>query len=152
MEIIFTIPGKPYGKKRPRFGGGRAYNPKENREYERLVAFSFKSAAIKARIPVFPPPFGRKPIGIQVTAYYPIPKSTRKRDAEKMLSGELTPTVKPDLDNVLKAVLDGLNGIAYQDDKQIVELKSTKRFTRGQGAIVVKVFEVKHEEAGMHDF
>lgn len=28
----------------------------------------------------------------------------------------------PDIDNLIKAILDGLNGIAWQDDKQVVKV------------------------------
>jgi Holliday junction resolvase RusA-like endonuclease len=43
-----------------------------------------------------------------------------------MLNNEILPMVKPDTDNIAKGVLDSLNGIAYQDDKQVVELKVNK--------------------------
>lgn len=34
--------------------------------------------------------------------------------------------MKPDADNIAKAVLDALNGVAYADDKQVVILESRK--------------------------
>jgi Holliday junction resolvase RusA-like endonuclease len=33
-----------------------------------------------------------------------------------------------DLDNVLKPLLDALNGIVYRDDRQVAHLEFTKRF------------------------
>lgn len=43
-------------------------------------------------------------------------------------------TTKPDIDNVLKAVLDALNGVAYKDDSQVVEVRVVKHDrTRKQG-------------------
>lgn len=60
-----------------------------------------------------------------ITAYYQMPKTSATK-ALKMVSGEIRPVVKPDLDNVAKIVLDSLNGIAYADDKQIVELRVKK--------------------------
>ena len=45
------------------------------------------------------------------------------------LGGEELPTKKPDLDNVLKAVLDGLNGIAFVDDSQVVAITVRKKYT-----------------------
>ena len=44
-----------------------------------------------------------------------------------MLSGELLPTKKPDIDNIVKAVLDALNEVAYRDDTQVVELQVRKQ-------------------------
>ena len=56
---------------------------------------------------------------VMIEAVFPIPKSwTRAKKAEAM-AGKLPPG-KPDIDNILKVVLDGLNGIAYEDDKQVV--------------------------------
>jgi Holliday junction resolvase RusA-like endonuclease len=40
----------------------------------------------------------------------------------------LYPKVKPDLDNVAKAVLDAINGIVYVDDAQVINLVATKRY------------------------
>ena len=37
-----------------------------------------------------------------------------------MLLGIIRPTIKPDVDNIAKVILDSLNGLAYKDDKQIV--------------------------------
>ena len=54
-----------------------------------------------------------------------------------MLAGEIRPATKPDLDNVIKAVLDGCNGVAYLDDKQIVELNATARYAETPGVRVV---------------
>ena len=49
------------------------------------------------------------PILICITACF------KKAKTNKMDS----PTLKPDADNIAKAVCDALNGIAYKDDKQI---------------------------------
>lgn len=38
------------------------------------------------------------------------------------------PTKKPDADNVSKIILDALNGLAYHDDSQVVELTVKKKF------------------------
>ena len=45
-----------------------------------------------------------------------------------MEAGQIQATIKPDLDNIAKAVLDGLNGLAFDDDKQVVSLKVSKRY------------------------
>lgn len=58
--------------------------------------------------------------------YVEIPQSKSKKQKEKMLTGEIKPVVKPDVDNVAKSILDALNGIIYLDDKQIIELDIKK--------------------------
>ena len=37
---------------------------------------------------------------------------------------------KPDIDNILKVVLDGLNGIAYEDDKQVTIVQCKKSYMK----------------------
>lgn len=54
-----------------------------------------------------------------------------------MISGALLPTKKPDLDNVAKIVCDALNGVAYKDDAQIVDLKVHKYFSETPEVVVV---------------
>ena len=62
-------------------------------------------------------------MSVTIKAYHPIPRSAPKYKREAMLSGELVPLTKPDADNVLKLVLDALNGLAYLDDKQVTRLR-----------------------------
>ena len=45
---------------------------------------------------------------------------------------EVPHTKKPDLDNLVKSVVDGLSGFIYADDKQIVEIHATKRYAKRQ--------------------
>ena len=50
---------------------------------------------------------------------------------------------KPDCDNVVKIVLDSLNKIAYDDDKQVVELTVLKRWTFGNERIEFEMEEIR---------
>ena len=75
------------------------------------------------------------PVKVTVVAYRPIPKSKPKKI-------EVMPfTSKPDVDNIGKAILDGLNGVAYRDDSQVTELRITKakRFRYGNEFCMVWV-------------
>ena len=54
-----------------------------------------------------------------------------------MLSGEQRPMKKPDLDNVVKAVLDGCNAVAFRDDALVVELTARKLYAEAAGVDVV---------------
>ena len=116
MEI-FTVMGNPVGKGRPRFGNGHAYTPERTRDYEELVAWEYKRQVNK---------FYDGAVAMLIYAYYPIPKSAK--DKAKMLSGEIRPQVRPDSDNCGKIIADSLNGIAYKDDSQIVELRVYKYY------------------------
>lgn len=60
------------------------------------------------------------PVLVGVRAYLPIPKSFSKKKRALALAGELRPTVKPDLDNLLKHLKDVCKGVFWQDDKQVI--------------------------------
>ena len=55
----------------------------------------------------------------------------------------LLPTVPPDLDKLIRAVLDALTGIAYQDDAQVVELLTSKKYGAEPG-VDISIFPVRH--------
>lgn len=87
------------------------------------------------------PPIEWLPVRIVITAYFKIPSSASKRDKLAMLEGDRRPTKKPDIDNIVKAALDGLNGKAFTDDAQVVELRAFK-FYSPQPRVEVMVEEV----------
>lgn len=47
---------------------------------------------------------------------------------ERMVIGQVVPTVKPDWDNVGKIVCDALNGIAWHDDAQVTQATVRKLY------------------------
>lgn len=116
-----TILGEPQGKGRPRFTKqGRAYTPKKTAEYEKYIADEYIRQCGES--------FGNKPIGVVIIGRCKVPKNAPKSVKEKMYAGQIYPTKKPDIDNIGKIILDALNGIAYDDDKQIVNYQSLKRY------------------------
>ena len=56
--------------------------------------------------------------------------------------GNLNPTKKPDADNIGKVVLDALNGIAYEDDKQVIELRVSKQYSEEREGLRITIGEV----------
>ena len=136
--IRFKIPGEPRGKQRPRVTrSGHAYTPKETVEYERLVKLCFISAANR----MGGPDGGRfrrtdRPVSIKISAYYGIPKSAAKARRAEMISNEILPLKKPDIDNVEKIIMDALNGMAYEDDKQVVQVAGEKKWSESPCVIV----------------
>ena len=138
-EIEFVVYGRPKGKGRPRFTmDGHAYTPQTTRMYEKEIRQAFREAGGTS--------FGTVPVAVEVVAYYPIPKSARKSDKEAMAAGLVVPMVKPDIDNVLKAILDGIQGDggAFHDDVQVVSIRAEKRYDRigAEGAVVVRIRDV----------
>lgn len=115
-HVFFSVPGAPVGKARARTGNGRHYTPKKTRDYEELVFACFKEAH-----PNFETIPAGTPIAIRITVYYPIAKSDSKKVKAEKLSAKRLPIIKPDIDNVVKAILDALQGEggAYTNDSQV---------------------------------
>lgn len=134
MVTCFLIPGEPKGKARPRVNTftHRAYTPEDTKQYERTVQYSYLNAY----------PSGQRfhigPCTVMITAFYFPPVSWPRWKRQKALSGEIMPEKKPDCDNIAKAVLDALNGIAYKDDSQVVKLIVDKRYAE-QGHVTVRI-------------
>lgn len=121
MVIRFKVPSLR-GQGRPRFSRySGAYKDKKDIEYEKLI----KECFLKEAKGIKP---SERPIYIEIETYYKIPKNTPKYVIEELEYGDFdyVPQSKPDLDNVAKAVLDALNGIAYIDDKQVYSLTCAK--------------------------
>lgn len=116
MKIVFEVQGAPVGWQRAGVNrwSGRHYTQDKTRDAEMATALAYKIAAHGYRFP------DGTAVAVTIHAYYPIPQRTSKAKREEMIMGNLLPTVKPDVDNVSKLVLDALNGVAYDDDKQVV--------------------------------
>ena len=56
---------------------------------------------------------------VEIVCSVPASWSQKKRAAA--LQGDIRPAKKPDSDNVIKAVCDGMNGVVWKDDVQAVE-------------------------------
>jgi len=132
--LKFTVPGAPVGKGRPRVttrGGKFAsmYTPEKTVNYEGLVAHSGKVAM--AGMPLIDGPAS---VHLDIVCQVPASWSQKKRN--QALAGTVYPTTKPDIDNVEKAIFDGLNGVVWRDDVQVVEVRKRKRYGDTPGVLV----------------
>ena len=119
MKIELVIPGRPMGKQRPRvMRNGHTYTPDKTVNYETLVKQLYIEKYFQKQL--------EGPIRATITAYMYIPKSESKKRKRKMLANEILPTKMPDWDNIGKIITDALNGLAYEDDKQIVDARVVK--------------------------
>ena len=135
MIYEFEVPGKITGKGRPRVNTTTAiaYTPAKTKEYEELVKQYF---IIKYR--KINPLEGR--IKIKITAYFSVTKNTSKKQEENMLNNTISPTKKPDIDNIAKIILDALNKLAFKDDNQITKLEIEKKYSI-EDKIYIKIEE-----------
>jgi Holliday junction resolvase RusA-like endonuclease len=123
IQIMFTVYGEPVAKGRPRFSTrGKfpvAYTPEKTKVYE----FEVGMMALAAM-------GGTKPLEGALEAFiyitYAVPESYSKKRLEACLSGLEKHTKKPDLDNVIKAVIDGMDKIVFDNDSQITSIHATK--------------------------
>lgn len=138
-EFKAVVPGEPVAQGRPRFSrqGGfvKAYDPAKSRDYKQYVRL------IAAQDAPAVPVTGAVQLSLKI--YRVIPKSMPKKKREAALSGQLRPTTKPDVSNVLKGVEDALKGLWYADDSQIVGYGTLGKWYSEQPRIEIKmrVFE-----------
>lgn len=137
--IRFTVTGAAIPKDRVRHRivqpkGKRpfvqVYTPKETTDYENRV----KAAARRAWGEAEP---SLRPIELQVTIHVEIPESWPKWKREAATRGEILPTGVPDVDNVVKAISDAMNGVVYRDDGQVATVDAVKLYAAaGAGGFV----------------
>ena len=134
-KVEFKVFGKIIGKQRPRAtiigGHARIYAPKETVNYESLVKFSFLE-----KYPNHIPYDNESALKVHIQAFKQMPKAFSKKKVQQALNGELRPKTKPDLDNIAKAVLDGLNQVAYADDKCVVDLHIEQYYSQTEFLII----------------
>lgn len=142
----FEVIGPPQGKARartfynPKLGRSQSVTPEKTVLYENLVKQSFLAAKESETY------FEKEPVSVRILALFPIPKSTTKKDRRRIVAGELRPTKKPDADNIAKVICDALNGVAYGDDTQVVELTVGKRYTEEAPRVIVGIYPYQEPE------
>lgn len=140
MKINFIIPGPPQGKARPKVtrtknGNSHTYTPDKTIAYEELVRTRYLAATNAYRFP------DGAQIKMEILAAVPIPQSKSRRVKADMLEGRTRPTKKPDCDNIIKIICDALNGLAYRDDAQIVEVSIRKAYA-DDGEVSVMIQDI----------
>lgn len=134
--VWFKVTGKIRGKARPRVTRRGVYTPKETKEYEKLIQTAYKCAAEGQY-------FGDKAVNVEIWAYFAIPKSYTKGKRLAAVWDIIPPTKRPDCDNIAKVVCDALNGTAWDDDAQVVDLHVVKAWTASDEQIEVRVREAR---------
>lgn len=89
------------------------------------------------------------PLIVSLKFYRHIQSSASKKERKLRLSGIHRPIVKPDTDNYIKSTLDGLNGLLWEDDNQIVKIVAEKYYSdRPRIEIEVERLEQNEDERG----
>ena len=125
--ISFVVPGDPVGKGRPRSVSRKRRDkatgqlvsylahitPEKTEQYEETIRKA-------ARLAMRSRPLITGPVLCELHITVAVPQSWSKKRKAMALQGEILPTTKPDKDNVIKAIYDGINGIVWKDDVQAV--------------------------------
>ena len=132
MRVYFIVPGPCVAKPRPRFSSktGRVYTPNNGHKYEKLVRECYKEKGIYY--------FDDEYISIKIIFWFEIPKSYSKQKRQDCAEGFIRPS-RADIDNYIKSVLDGLNKVAYADDRYIYKIEAEKRYTENEARTEVTI-------------
>jgi len=117
MIFEFTVEGVPIAKGRPRVCRYGTFTPQRTKDYESLVEWSWNTKYGNLKP-------SDKPIKAYIKFFMPIPKSISKKKAVETVG---KPNIKrPDIDNLIKSILDGLNGLAFNDDNQVYAITAER--------------------------
>ena len=120
--VSFTLDVPPVAKARPRVTSRGTYTPDKTRAFEEVV----RVAALKAmREAGYQPAPQGTPVGTQLTFRFPMPKSWSKKKRREMPGLHAQ---RPDIENLMKGVLDACNGVVYHDDGQVASASVQKQW------------------------
>ena len=136
MEIV--VYGEPIPQGRPRFANGHAYEPQRSKNYKLLVRF-WVTQHLK-KLDAFKP--FKIPVKVDLTFHMGVPSSWAKEKRIRAINGQIRPSSRPDIDNLVKSVLDSCNGLLWVDDCIITDLAARKRYTGELARVEIKITEV----------
>ena len=119
---MIVVYGEPVGKGRPRVSSrsGTVYTPKKTAVYENALGWAAKRSNTRV---------GGAPAVAVIRAYSAPPSSWSGKKKREAVEGRLQKVTKPDIDNIIKSALDGVQGIAFDDDRQIVACIAVKAYS-----------------------
>ena len=130
MKIVFEI--TPVPASRPRVTKWATYYSKIYQQFREDMA----KLILECEKTLY-----TEPLGVDITFFMPIAKSTSKKKKE-LLHGTYC-MKKIDLDNLEKAVYDSLSGYIYLDDSQVVEHTTRKIWTKENPRIEITLEELQ---------
>lgn len=122
---------------------GQTYTPAATKNFEADITDKIKKIMEKERYKTFP---AKVPLDVKVLFFFHIPASLSKKK-KAQTCGQFV-TKRPDIDNLLKSVLDAMNGIVYADDAQICHLSALKVYHQNKmmkDEIQIEIWERDNE-------
>lgn len=135
MKFRITLLGEPKAKQSARFFKVgkfmKSYQPKEVVNYAEAVKYQVAAAMLAENIEII-----TTGVKLKIEFYFQKPKSHQKKQTAGI---NLPKTTRPDVDNLCKALWDGLNGVAFKDDGQIYSVYAEKYETDGQARTEIEI-------------
>ena len=128
-KLKFTVLGKPQAQQRPKFNSftKRAHDPKESAEYKSNVRAMATVAVLENNWTMC---HREMPVSVNIISYRPIPTSVPMWKKNAAIHGLIPPLGRnADIDNVMKGILDAMNGVVYEDDCQVFKLTGESRYS-----------------------
>jgi Holliday junction resolvase RusA-like endonuclease len=128
-KLKFTVLGKPQAQQRPKFNSftKRAHDPKESAEYKSNVRAMATVAVLENNWNIC---HREMPVSVNIISYRPIPTSVPIWKKNAAIHGLIPPLGRnADIDNVMKGILDAMNGVVYEDDCQVFKLTGESRYS-----------------------
>jgi Holliday junction resolvase RusA-like endonuclease len=127
-DVTIWVEGEPVAKARPRMTrGGHVYTPHKTIDAENAIRKAWQEEGGREI---------RGPVSISCWFYLETPKSWSKARKALAEDGEILPEKVPDIDNLLKTVLDALNGLAFPDDKEVCRISAIKKYSEKPGTLI----------------
>lgn len=140
MSFEVVLPWRPVPLERARSDRGVTHDTPRNRLVKRQVAQAWRMAYL-GRAP-FP---AGTPLILTFVFHFDRPAGHyvgRRKGGELRADAPRWHTGKPDADNLVKLIKDGLNGVAWADDAQVAAGSWRKTWTTGDARTVVTVAEL----------
>ena len=128
--IIIEIYGNPIPLNRPRACKRGSFIQMYDSQIKEKEIVKWQARAQFNKEPL------KTPLFLDILFGMAIPKGTSRIRTNLMLQNELVPMKKPDIDNLIKFILDCLNGILFDDDSQIIEVKARKCYSDNPRTVV----------------
>lgn len=128
MLIKFTIPIAGMPKERPRLGyGGHVFTPSKTKNFEAKVRKAAHAAMAQAECVTVG---AGRPVVVSLMFFFEPPSSWSRAQMSELLKKVAIPrTTTPDIDNLEKAILDGMNKVVYADDRQVFKVSALKAWS-----------------------
>ena len=131
-DYHITLSGKPIAAARPRIGRRGVYDPQSK-------AKRIDRERIREQFADFQPLEG--PLQLSIEFFFALPQATPKKYRYIQYH-----TKKSDIDNLVKHILDSMNGVVFQDDAQASILMAAKYYSPGNPYTSIEIKELQDYE------